>query len=282
MSNEERGITRTSRKCPQCLGPHGFWRCPTFKGLALKDRLKVVKQGKLCRICLDEGHFARSCNSGFTCRKEGCRKDHHFLIHGDQNDEKNDSNTKSQEKKTQNGSSTKDAATQNGSIEERHSFSRPRVCFKVVPVKVSSATSHKELDTYAFLDGGSGTTLCLESLVQELGVTDAEPAEYTMTTVNCQQRKAGYEVRLDIQSAPGDEKFQLEDVLTTDSLPVTPRHIAKTEEIQKWPHLQDIVLPKTRGEQVTILIGGDRPDIIDNYLDRRDGEKGEPGAPVDR
>ena len=58
MSNEKRGITRTSRKCPQCLGPHGIWRCPTFKGLALKDRLKVVKQGKLCRICLDEGHFA--------------------------------------------------------------------------------------------------------------------------------------------------------------------------------------------------------------------------------
>ena len=51
-----------------------------------------------------------------------------------------------------------------------------------------------------------------------------------------------------------------------------------TEEIQKWPHLQDVVLPKTGGEQVTILIGGDRPDIIDNYLDRRDGEKGEPCA----
>ena len=298
--NEERGITRTSRKCPQCLGPHGIWRCPTFKGLAVKDRLKVVKQRKLCRICLDEGYFARSCNSGFTCRKEGCRKDHHFLIHGDQNDEKNDSNAKSHEGKTQNGSSTKDAATQNGSIEERHSStsaaagthkepvntgvvkaSRPRVCFKVVPVKVSSATSRKELHTYAFLDGGSDTTLCLESLVQELGVTDAEPAEFIMTTVNCQQRKTGYEVRLDIQSALGGEKFQLEGVLTTDSLPVTPKHIATTEEIQEWPHLQDIVLPKTRGDQVTILIGGDRPDIIDNYLDRRDGERGEPCAVKD-
>ena len=85
-------------------------------------------------------------------------------------------------------------------------------------------------------------------------------------------------MRLDIQSAPGCEKFQLKGVLTTDSLPVTPRHIAMTEEIpeeiQEWPHLQDIVLPKTRGDQVTILIGGDRPDIIDNYPDRREWRKG--------
>ena len=161
-----------------------------------------MKQRKRCRICLDEGRFARSCNRGFTCRKEGCQKDHHFLIHGDQNDEKNDSNTKSQEGKTQNGSSRKDAATQNGSIKERHSStsaaagthkepvnisvvkaSHPQVCFKVVPVKVSSATSHKELHIYAFLEEGSDTTLCLESLVQELGVTNAEPAEFTMATI---------------------------------------------------------------------------------------------------
>ena len=105
--NEERSITRTSRKCPQCLGPHGIWRCPTFKGLALKDHLKVVKQHKLCRICLDKGHFARSSKSGFMCRKEGLRKDHHFLNHTDQNDEKNDSNAKSQEGKTQRGARRK-------------------------------------------------------------------------------------------------------------------------------------------------------------------------------
>ena len=34
--NKERGITRASCKCLQCLGPHGIWGCPTFKGLALK------------------------------------------------------------------------------------------------------------------------------------------------------------------------------------------------------------------------------------------------------
>ena len=54
--------------------------------------------------------------------------------------------------------------------------SRPRVCFKVVPVKVSNPTSEKELVTYAFLDSGSDT--------KELSVINAKPAKYTMTTVN--------------------------------------------------------------------------------------------------
>ena len=35
---------------------------------------------------------------------------------------------------------------------------------------------------------------------------------------------------------------------------------------------------ETGDEQVTILIGSDRPDIIDNYLDRKDGKKGQPCA----
>ena len=42
---------------------------------------------------------------------------------------------------------------------------------------------------------------------------DAKPAKYTMTTVNSQQQKAGYEVRLDIESVSSSEKFQLEGVL---------------------------------------------------------------------
>ena len=48
------------RKCPQCSGPHGVWRCQVFKSAGLEDRLKTVKEHKLCNRCLDEGHFARS------------------------------------------------------------------------------------------------------------------------------------------------------------------------------------------------------------------------------
>jgi hypothetical protein len=78
------------RKCPQCSGPHGVWRCRVFKSASLEDRWKIVKQRRLCMICLDEGHFAKCCKSGFTCRMRGCGKGHHYLLHRDQNFVKND------------------------------------------------------------------------------------------------------------------------------------------------------------------------------------------------
>ena len=302
-TDEENSPAKAGHKCQQCSGPHGIWRCQVFKSLATKDRLKTVKQHKLCRICLGEGHFARSCRSGFTCRIAGCGKQHHYLIHGDQNGKDDDPNKNNQEKEIQKNSLKKEAATQSSTGEERQNLinlnmstsettglsnepvnigavkaSRPRVCFKVVPVKVSSASSGKEVVTYAFSDGGSDTTLCLETLVQELAVQDAKPTKYMMTTVNCQQQKSGYEVQLDIESVSGGERFQLEGILTMDSLPVTPRHVATNEEVRRWPHLQDIILPETGDKQVTILIGSDHPDIIDSCRDRRDGTKGQPCA----
>ena len=297
-SNEEETQVRTSRKCPQCSGLHGIWRCKAFKSSDLRSRLRIVKQHRLCRTCLDEGHFARSCKSGFTCRVNGCGKDHHYFLHGELHTGKDNTGPKNQIE-AKDKSNEEEVSTQserqnqvnlnmlNPEVTEDQNqtvnvgaveASRARVCFKVVPVKVSSSSSGKEVVTHAFLDGGSDTTLCLQSLIQDLGVEDAKPVEYMMTTVNSQQQKTGYEVRLSVESIVGGDKFQLDGVLTTDNLPVTLRHVATNNEVQKWPHLQDIVLPETGDKQVTILIGSDRPDIIDNYIDRRAGERGEPCA----
>ena len=149
------------------------------------------------------------------------------------------------------------------------------MCFKVVPVKISCRGSTKEITTYAFLDRGSDATLCLESLVQELGTKDMKPTSFTMTTVNLEEERFGHEVQLNIESLDGDSKFQLTNVLTTRSLPVSRRHNAINEDLRRWPHLDDVSLPDTGGKKVTILIGGDRPDIINKHLDKREGEHGE-------
>ena len=52
------------------------------------------------------------------------------------------------------------------------------MCFKVVPVKISGNCGTKEIITHAFLDSGLDATFCLESLVQELELTDMKPASY--------------------------------------------------------------------------------------------------------
>jgi len=94
-----------------------------------------------------------------------------------------------------------------------------------------------------------------------------KPTNYTMTTVNFKEERTGHEVQLNMESLDGEVKFQLDHVLTTSSLPVTPRHMATNEEIRRWSHLDDINLPETGDKKVTILIGSDRPYIIDKQLD---------------
>ena len=51
-----------------------------------------------------------------------------------------------------------------------------------------------------------------------------------------------------------------------------------SNEVRRWPHLSNIVLPETERRDVTILVGSDRPDIIDVAYERRVGSKGEPFA----
>ena len=46
----------------------------------------------------------------------------------------------------------------------------------------------------------------------------------------------------------------------------------------KWPHLDGISLPEIEGHRVSVLIGSDRPDIIDDNSEIRRGARGQPYA----
>ena len=303
-------ITRVPLKCPHCSAPHGVWKCRIFRSSSLQDHLKTVRQHRLCRACLSEGHSVKKCTKGFTCRKAGCGRDHHYLIHSD---EGNGNRNGTRPTSSNVSPSAGDSGAAERSVTERRSppvpttvrvnpvtppvlndstaalssdpvtvgvfrASRPRVCFKVVPVKISSNCETREIITHAFLDSGSDATFCLESLVQGLELKDMKPASFMMKTVNCKEKRTGHEVQLNMEPLEGDVKFRLEHVLTTNSLPITPKHMATNEEIRRWPHFHDICLPETGDKKVTILIGSNRPDIIDKQLDKREGECGQPFA----
>ena len=51
--------------------------------------------------------------------------------------------------------------------------------------------------------------------------------------VNCDDRMTDHEVQIVAKSLEGDIEFRLDYVLTTDSLPVSARHIASYEDIRK-------------------------------------------------
>ncbi|KAL9978539.1 hypothetical protein ACROYT_G016066 [Oculina patagonica] len=283
-------------KCYQCSGPHTIWQCETFKNASYEDRSQTVHQKKLCGSCLSYGHFSRSCPKGFSFRKSGCGKRHHFLLHRPDREETDDRVVEQESANQQPvirsqssvGGTAATLAESNPppvigsstfavSRVEASTSSRPRVCFKVVPVRVSGPGGHKQLTTYAFLDSGSDTTLCLESLVEELSL-ECEPTDFTLLTVNYEGKERGHPARLDIEALDGRTKFTLDQVLTMESLPIGERHFASNRELTKWPHLDGISLPEIQGHRVSILIGSDQPDIIDDNSEIRRGARGQPYA----
>lgn len=289
-------------KCPQCSGAHAIWRCEIFKSASYQDRLRIMRQKRLCGSCLGGGHFSRSCRKGFTCKEPGCGRRHNTFLHPPDSETTTPSEVPQRETEAREpavesrasstsgratapdrttttliSSSSTSATSRETGLVGAVQTSRLRVCFKVVPVRVSAAGGSKQVETYAFLDSGSDTTLCLRELVDELGV-DCEPCNFTIATVNHEGREIGHQVRLDIEALDGETKFTVDNVLTTKSLPIAARHFASNQELKRWPHLSGISIPEIDEKKVTILIGSDRPDITDNDSEKRRGPEGQPYA----
>ena len=80
--------------------------------------------------------------------------------------------------------------------------SRPRVCLKVVPVKISSRNGAKEIVTHVSVLGqmlvpASRACSCFEGL--ELNLNDMKSTSVTMATVNCEEKRTDLEVQLSVK-----------------------------------------------------------------------------------
>jgi len=142
-----------------------------------------------------------------------------------------------------------------------------RISLRIVPVRVS-ANNGREVETYAFLDDGSDTTLCLQRLVEELDV-EGSPTLFALTTINAEGTQLlGEEVSLTVKALTSNEYIHLDRVWTVNNLPVSKGSIPCTEDIRDWPHLQGISLPKLDKEG-SILIGSDVPEAHWVFEERR-------------
>ena len=135
-----------------------IWQCEIFKNASYEDQLRTVQQKKLCGSCLAHGHFSTSCPKGFSCRKPGCRKKHHSLLHPMDSKKNKEPAAKQdvinqqpvvQDQTSVGGTASTLAESNPSLVTESSTFAasrdsvparavmggRPRVCFKVVPVK---------------------------------------------------------------------------------------------------------------------------------------------------
>ena len=65
--------------CQMCNEPHRLWQCDKFRAVPAADRLKTVKEKKLCLNCFSDSHLVAACTSKYRCKT--CDKSHHSLLH---------------------------------------------------------------------------------------------------------------------------------------------------------------------------------------------------------
>ena len=70
-------VTSAEEKSPHkkylhCAESHCVYQCKLFRSLDFQKRWELVRWYSLCKICLNDGHFAAKCTSGLKCKRRNC------------------------------------------------------------------------------------------------------------------------------------------------------------------------------------------------------------------
>ena len=69
------------QRCTKCQSSHRLDQCPEFAALSVNDRVEWVRSSNLCFSCFGSQHQARRCKLRRLCGIQGCRRNHHRLLH---------------------------------------------------------------------------------------------------------------------------------------------------------------------------------------------------------
>lgn len=166
--------------------------------------------------------MSKDCKSRLIC--DVCNQNHPEILHNKQKDkEKQPENTEQKEKSTGcNAVLSPQTCAHTGAGDETCIFS-------IVPVQVKSHKGDRVLQTYAFLDHGSSTTFCTESLLRRLNIT-GQKTNVLLRTMNQVKSESSYIKGLEVCGLDDFDFIQLSDVFL---MPVSQHNIPKQEDLKK-------------------------------------------------
>ena len=292
--NQNRQFTsrrRRSGKCLLCDELHQLWNCEQFKTKSFEDRMKIIRDGRLCDNCFKVGHFASGCMQKSGCYIEGCNGKHMTVIHPPErslparqetNETHGMKNNEAHPSNQSNARESAEHAIQNHAIgagvrNSGRNISAPgrKVRLRIVPVRVQGKQLGQVVETYALLDNGSDVSLCEEKLIDELGISGVQ-RHFSLTT---QEKKdsprSGYEVKLIINSIDNESSLEVPKVWTVERLNISELSNPRELDVGGWPHLKGIELPEIDIKEIRVVIGCNVPEAF-WVLEEKCGGKGEP------
>ncbi|VDI57782.1 Hypothetical predicted protein [Mytilus galloprovincialis] len=217
--------------------------------------------------------MTRDCKYRLTCSI--CRKRHPSILH-DESKSSNKENTEKHSVDEENPSACHipeiEIVNQLGAGNKSHSS----CAMAIIPVKVKLKNRSHAIETYAFFDTGSSISFCTEEIMHQLG-GNGKKMEISLNTMGTPHRMSTYALNgLQVCDIDTNSVIDLPTVYTKDKMPVAKTHIPTNEEIVKWPHLNNIVLPDIDGT-IGLMIGNNVPDAYTPY-DIATGPAGSPHA----
>lgn len=201
------GRSGPPRTYPPCLfcekSGHSHFSCTKSKEMSAKQRMDIVAQKKVCRLCFNPKHLSKDCRSKERnlCRK--CGKEHHTLLHMGA------------------APSVNMLQCMNASIIVQHQESGWWPASHVVSAKIMG-DDKKFHSVQILLDSGSQVTLVTDELLNELGLK-GEPTELSLNTMNGRCTRKGQKVKMDLVSCFEDKSITVEAFSVKGPISVDPR-----------------------------------------------------------
>ena len=210
-----------------------------------------------------------SCQKESFCKVKGCSSKHSSFLHPVNN--KNQSNAQSTDVGVNSntiqgtGADTQSIgdsnAANNSYVKSNFSTSTTVTGLAIVPVHVKAKESQQVVEMYAFLDSGSNTSFCTESLLEKLNVKGKQ-TRLALTTLQGEQNPAECSlVSLQITDLNRGNTIELPEVYSRSSLPIPAEAIATQQDVNLWPHLKGVIIPKIEAE-IRLLIGSNVPQAL--------------------
>ncbi|XP_078371484.1 uncharacterized protein LOC144655144 [Oculina patagonica] len=255
--------------CSYCNSGHALDTCDALRRLPYQDRIQFLVSKHLCFGCLSADHTARACPEKKTCTVANCGKKHLTILH---------TNTASRNRPTDTPSTGTSPTEESARVRNAMiNLPRSKIGMAVVPVKVWSKSSRTQAMTYAFLDSGSSSSFCTESLMKQLGVSGSR-TQISLTTLEKKNSLLDSFVVKDLVISDLDENvlIDLPALYTRPEIPISKGDIPTQRDIEQWPHLCGVHLPEVNAE-IGLLIACDVPTVFDP-LEVKHSEDGGPYA----
>lgn len=242
----------------------------------MNGRVQLVRERNLCLGCLEAGHGVANCPSSKKCGIDGCKSNHHRLLHN--------APRIFPAKMGSSSSSSRPAAPPAAKPPPPPTLppvsvptcgattvAKRLVLLPIVPVVVTSGG--RSLSTFALLDSGSEVTMISEVVKKKLGLTG--PAEDTRIGSWHSQDPSFKSTRVNFQvgSLDGISTFDITAAYSVPPINLSKRYVDYGEVTEKWPHLASVPLTHTEAAEVMLLIGTDHGDALEILEYRKDSLK---------